>query len=108
MWGISASTVEGRDRGRRRGGWCMIASVSRGGPVEQRRLAESQYKSAYTAVWRSAQVAEVRDVLDALARFQKAAVALSLTKPEPRGQGMWGSDEIVKGWRGRPSPQAEP
>ena len=41
----------------------MIASVSRGGPVEQRRLAESQYKSAYTAVWRSAQVAEVRDVL---------------------------------------------
>jgi len=66
--------------------------------VERRSQAASEYKAAFQALWRSAQIADVPDVLAALNRFQRAAVALSLTPPEPVTGGRWGSDETVKGW----------
>jgi endogenous inhibitor of DNA gyrase (YacG/DUF329 family) len=74
----------------------------RGGTPRQR--AESEYKSAYQNLWRSAQIAEVAAVLSALARFQRAAVALSLTKPEAVATlvNSAGAGPTVNGWAGRP------
>jgi len=71
------------------------------GPVEHRRRAENEYRSSFAALWHAAEGAGVPDVVSALKRFAQAAVALSLTKPEPIN-GPWGS---TSGWSGRTSLQ---
>jgi hypothetical protein len=43
------------------------------------------YRARYRDLWHVARVAEVPAVLDALTRFQEAAVALSLTQAPHRG-----------------------
>lgn len=51
-----------------------------------RAEAESKYLARWRDLWRAAQLAEVPAVLNALQRFQEAAISLSLGRP-PRGRG---------------------
>ena len=71
----------------------------RPGSARERSEAEALYRSTWAQVWRAARVADVPDVLEALARFQQAATALSLTRPNQATRGRWG--DVLRGWPAR-------